>query len=113
MRADDLRCQAEQRPPLRAAENTGNGAAPRHFDSLRLAPIAADANEGVLVEGCDPHSPVAIEANAVRTFHGSEATAKFLDPILTSALAELSQLTPKQIVDQRYQKFRIMGQFFS
>jgi acetyl-CoA carboxylase carboxyl transferase subunit alpha len=42
-----------------------------------------------------------------------EATAKFLDPILTSALAELSQLTPKQIVDQRYDKFRNMGQFFA
>jgi acetyl-CoA carboxylase carboxyl transferase subunit alpha len=42
-----------------------------------------------------------------------EATAKFLDPILTSALAELSQLTPKQIVDQRYEKFRNMGQFFA
>jgi acetyl-CoA carboxylase carboxyl transferase subunit alpha len=39
-----------------------------------------------------------------------EATAKFLDPILTSALAELS---PKQIVDQRYEKFRNMGQFFA
>jgi acetyl-CoA carboxylase carboxyl transferase subunit alpha len=42
-----------------------------------------------------------------------EATAKFLDPVLTSALAELSQLTPKQIVDQRYEKFRNMGQFFT
>jgi acetyl-CoA carboxylase carboxyl transferase subunit alpha len=42
-----------------------------------------------------------------------EATAKFLDPILTSALAELSQLTPKQIVDQRYEKFRNMGHFFT
>jgi acetyl-CoA carboxylase carboxyl transferase subunit alpha len=42
-----------------------------------------------------------------------EATARFLDPILTSALAELSQLTPKQIVDQRYDKFRNMGQFFA
>src|SRR6202453_4642826 len=42
-----------------------------------------------------------------------EATAKFLDPILTSALAELSRLTPKQIVDQRYEKFRNMGQFFA
>jgi acetyl-CoA carboxylase carboxyl transferase subunit alpha len=42
-----------------------------------------------------------------------EATAKFLDPILTSALAELSRLTPKQIVDQRYDKFRSMGQFFA
>jgi hypothetical protein len=28
------RTQAEQRPPLRSAENTGNGAAPGHFDSL-------------------------------------------------------------------------------
>jgi len=42
-----------------------------------------------------------------------EATAKFLDPILASALAELSRLTPKQIVDQRYEKFRNMGQFFA
>ena len=42
-----------------------------------------------------------------------EATAKFLDPILTSALAELSRLTPKQIVAQRYEKFRNMGQFFA
>jgi acetyl-CoA carboxylase carboxyl transferase subunit alpha len=42
-----------------------------------------------------------------------EATAKFLDPILSSALSELSRLTPKQIVDQRYEKFRNMGQFFA
>lgn len=42
-----------------------------------------------------------------------EATAKFLDPILSSALNELSLLTPKQIVDQRYDKFRSMGQFFA
>jgi acetyl-CoA carboxylase carboxyl transferase subunit alpha len=42
-----------------------------------------------------------------------EATAKFLDPILSSALNELSLLTPQQIVDQRYEKFRNMGQFFA
>jgi acetyl-CoA carboxylase carboxyl transferase subunit alpha len=42
-----------------------------------------------------------------------EATAKFLDPILSGALDELSQLTPKQIVDRRYDKFRGMGQFFA
>ena len=41
-----------------------------------------------------------------------EATAKMLDPFLTRALDELSQLTPRQIVDQRYEKFRRMGQFF-
>ena len=42
-----------------------------------------------------------------------EATAKFLDPILAGALNELSRLSPKQIVDQRYDKFRAMGQFFA
>jgi acetyl-CoA carboxylase carboxyl transferase subunit alpha len=42
-----------------------------------------------------------------------EATAKTLDPFLTRALAELSQLSARQIVDQRYEKFRHMGQFFA
>jgi acetyl-CoA carboxylase carboxyl transferase subunit alpha len=42
-----------------------------------------------------------------------DATAKMLDPFLTRALAELSQLSPRQIVDQRYEKFRRMGQFFA
>jgi acetyl-CoA carboxylase carboxyl transferase subunit alpha len=42
-----------------------------------------------------------------------EAAAKFLDPILQSALGELSQLSPRQLVDLRYQKFRKMGQFFA
>jgi acetyl-CoA carboxylase carboxyl transferase subunit alpha len=42
-----------------------------------------------------------------------EATAKMLDPFLTRALAELSQLSARQIVDQRYEKFRRMGQFFA
>jgi acetyl-CoA carboxylase carboxyl transferase subunit alpha len=42
-----------------------------------------------------------------------EAAAKLLDPVLRAALSELSQLTPKQLVDQRYDKFRAMGQFFA
>jgi acetyl-CoA carboxylase carboxyl transferase subunit alpha len=42
-----------------------------------------------------------------------EATAKTLDGYLVAALAELSRLSGKQIVDQRYEKFRRMGQFFS
>jgi acetyl-CoA carboxylase carboxyl transferase subunit alpha len=42
-----------------------------------------------------------------------EATAKSLDPIIANALAELSQLSPRQLVDQRYEKFRRMGQFFA
>jgi acetyl-CoA carboxylase carboxyl transferase subunit alpha len=42
-----------------------------------------------------------------------EAAAKMLDPFLTRALDELSRLSPRQIVDQRYEKFRRMGQFFA
>jgi acetyl-CoA carboxylase carboxyl transferase subunit alpha len=41
------------------------------------------------------------------------AAAKMLDPFLTRALDELSRLSPRQIVDQRYEKFRRMGQFFA
>jgi acetyl-CoA carboxylase alpha subunit len=32
---------------------------------------------------------------------------------LRSALAELSRLTPQQLIDSRYEKFRRMGAFFS
>jgi acetyl-CoA carboxylase carboxyl transferase subunit alpha len=42
-----------------------------------------------------------------------EAAAKFLDPYLSRALEELSALSPDQLIEQRYQKFRRMGQFFA
>jgi acetyl-CoA carboxylase carboxyl transferase subunit alpha len=41
------------------------------------------------------------------------ATARLLDPVLTSSLQELSALSPQQLVEQRYEKFRRMGQFFA
>jgi acetyl-CoA carboxylase carboxyl transferase subunit alpha len=41
-----------------------------------------------------------------------DAAAKVLDEALTRALDEVSQLSPQQLLDQRYQKFRRMGQFF-
>lgn len=41
------------------------------------------------------------------------ATARLLDPVLVRILDELSRLTPKQLVDQRYEKFRRMGQSFA
>jgi acetyl-CoA carboxylase carboxyl transferase subunit alpha len=40
------------------------------------------------------------------------ATAAFLDPVLVRLLKELSALSPQELVDQRYQKFRRMGQYF-
>ena len=42
-----------------------------------------------------------------------DATAKMLDPFLSRALDELSQLSPRALVDKRYEKFRRMGQFFA
>jgi acetyl-CoA carboxylase carboxyl transferase subunit alpha len=42
-----------------------------------------------------------------------EATARLLDPYLERSLRDLSPLTPEQLVEQRYQKFRHMGQFFA
>lgn len=41
-----------------------------------------------------------------------DTTAKILDGALTRALAEVSKLSPKELLEQRYQKFRRMGQFF-
>jgi acetyl-CoA carboxylase carboxyl transferase subunit alpha len=42
-----------------------------------------------------------------------EATARLLEPYLERALHELSRLAPDQLVEERYQKFRNMGQFFA
>jgi acetyl-CoA carboxylase carboxyl transferase subunit alpha len=41
------------------------------------------------------------------------ATARLLDPVLVRTLNDLSRLTPQQLLDQRYEKFRRMGQFFA
>lgn len=41
-----------------------------------------------------------------------DAAAKLLDVALSRALADVSKLSPKELLEQRYQKFRRMGQFF-
>lgn len=40
------------------------------------------------------------------------ATAQTLDEAFSRALKEVSKLSPKELIEQRYQKFRRMGQFF-
>lgn len=42
-----------------------------------------------------------------------DAAAESLAATLRSALAELSRLPPKELTDQRYEKFRKMGNFFA
>jgi acetyl-CoA carboxylase carboxyl transferase subunit alpha len=41
-----------------------------------------------------------------------EAAARLLEPFLERSLDDLSSLSPQQLLDQRYEKFRRMGQFF-
>jgi acetyl-CoA carboxylase carboxyl transferase subunit alpha len=41
------------------------------------------------------------------------AAAKLLEPVLSRALDELSQLSTGELLEQRYDKFRHMGQFFA
>jgi acetyl-CoA carboxylase carboxyl transferase subunit alpha len=42
-----------------------------------------------------------------------QAAARLLEPVLARSLTELSQLPPERLIEQRYQKFRRMGQFFT
>jgi len=42
-----------------------------------------------------------------------ESAARLLEPYLVRALDELSVLGPEELRDQRYEKFRRMGQFFA
>ena len=41
-----------------------------------------------------------------------ERMAQLLDPVLEQALRELRALTVPELLEKRYQKFRLMGQFF-
>ncbi|MGA7921387.1 MAG: acetyl-CoA carboxylase carboxyltransferase subunit alpha [Candidatus Acidiferrales bacterium] len=42
-----------------------------------------------------------------------QAAAKMLEPYMARALDELSALSPRELIDRRYEKFRQMGQFFA
>jgi acetyl-CoA carboxylase carboxyl transferase subunit alpha len=42
-----------------------------------------------------------------------QAAAKLLEPFLVRALDELCSLSSRELIDQRYEKFRRMGQFFA
>jgi acetyl-CoA carboxylase alpha subunit len=41
-----------------------------------------------------------------------EGSAALLDPVLDRSLRDLLALTPRALLEQRYEKFRRMGQFF-
>ena len=72
-------------------------------EALRLT--APDLLEMGLIDGIIPEGPEGAQVDP-------EAAALFLRDTLHNALNELSALTPEQLVIDRYDKYRKMGNFF-
>jgi acetyl-CoA carboxylase carboxyl transferase subunit alpha len=72
--------------------------------ALRLT--AEDLKELDLIDGIIPEPPGGAHENP-------DGAAQNLQEALRSSLAELTRLAPEELVQQRYDKFRKMGNFFS
>jgi acetyl-CoA carboxylase carboxyl transferase subunit alpha len=80
-----------------------SGKAPLAAAALRLT--ATDLLEMKLIDGIVPEPPQGAHMDP-------DAAAQFLRQTLKQALDELSGLPPKQVIEERYAKFRQMGGFF-
>lgn len=80
-----------------------SGKAAQAAAALKLT--AKDLVEMKIVDGTIPEP-----AEGAHT--DPETTIAAVGDVLTGALAELRDLTPEQLVNQRYEKFRNMGDFF-
>ncbi len=78
--------------------------APLAAAALRLT--AADLLEMKLIDGVIPEGPDGAHSNPETAIAGLRIT-------LCNALAELVSLSPQQIIEERYEKFRNMGSFFT
>lgn len=67
---------------------------------------AEDLKELALIDGIVPEPPGGAHENF-------EAAAEYLQQALRASLNELQRLSPDELVQQRYSKFRKMGNFFS
>lgn len=81
-----------------------SGKAPEAAAALRMT--AADLLEMKLIDGMIPEPPEGAHLDP-------EAAISALRETLRTALNELSDLSPQTAVEQRYEKFRWMGNFFS
>ena len=60
-----MACVVAARPePLRPAKDASDGASPWNGNALPFIAIAVDPDEGILVEGGDPHCAFRVQANA-------------------------------------------------
>lgn len=80
-----------------------SGRAPAAAAALKMT--AADLLELRLIDGIVPEPGGGAHADP-------DGAAEALRRTVRTALAELSKLTPRQLVDQRYEKFRRMAGFF-
>jgi len=81
-----------------------SGKAPQAAEALRLT--APDLEKLGLIDGIIPEPPEGAHADM-------DAAAEFLRCALAGALAELSGVDPAVLLEERYQKFRRMGSFFT
>src|SRR6202171_6144322 len=81
-----------------------SGKAPQAAEALRLT--APDLEKLGLIDGIIPEPPEGAHADV-------DAAAESLRYALAGALAELSGVDPAVLLEERYQKFRGMGSFFT
>src|SRR5579884_3820724 len=81
-----------------------SGKAPLAAAALRMT--ASDLLEMKLIDGIVPEPPGGAHLQP-------EAAIQALRETLRSALAELTPISPEDLIEQRYEKFRQMGNFFS
>ena len=81
-----------------------SGKAEQAAAALKLT--APDLQQLGLIDGIVPEP-------AGGAHNDPDAAAENLRETLRSSLAELSRMGPKDLVDQRYEKFRKMGSFFA
>ncbi len=81
-----------------------SGKAPLAAAALRMT--ASDLLELKLIDGIVPEPPGGAHLDP-------DAAMKALRQTLKQALEELANLTPEQLIQERYMKFRQMGNFFS
>lgn len=81
-----------------------SGKAPEAAAALRMT--AGDLLEMKLIDGIIPEPPEGAHMD-------HEAASSALRETLKDALNELADLSPEVVVEQRYEKFRRMGNFFS
>lgn len=81
-----------------------SGKAPEAAAALRMT--ATDLLQLKLIDGIIPEPP-----EGAQTDH--DAAAEFLRVALRQSLAELSGRSPEELIDERYSKFRDMGNYFT